>query len=48
MRILFVFDPRRVGYLILSGDKNGNADWYETFIPQVEKIYAKHLTEIGS
>jgi hypothetical protein len=26
MRILFVFDPRRVGYLILGGDKTGNAD----------------------
>jgi hypothetical protein len=48
MRILFVFDPRRVGYLILGGDKTGNADWYGTFIPQAEKIYNKHLTEIGS
>lgn len=48
MRILFVFDPRRVGYLILGGDKTGNADWYETFIPQAEKIYDKHLAEIGS
>jgi hypothetical protein len=46
IRILFVFDPRRVGYLILGGDKTGNASWYTTFIPQAEKIYDKHLKEI--
>jgi DNA-binding XRE family transcriptional regulator len=28
LRILFAFDPRRVGYLILGGDKTGNDDWY--------------------
>jgi hypothetical protein len=48
LRILFVFDPRRVGYLILGGDKTGNDDWYKTFIPQAEKIYFKHLAEIGT
>jgi hypothetical protein len=46
-RILFVFDPRRVGYLILGGDKSGDPDWYETFIPLAERIYGKHLAEIG-
>lgn len=48
LRILFVFDPRRVGYLILGGDKTGDDEWYATFIPQAEKIYDKHLTEIRS
>jgi hypothetical protein len=47
IRILFVFDPRRVGYLILGGDKTGDSSWYETFIPTAEKIYARHLSEIG-
>ena len=47
LRILFVFDPQRVGYLILGGDKTGDADWYTTFIPLAEKIYEKHLAEIG-
>lgn len=46
-RILFVFDPRRVGYLILGGDKTGDADWYETFIPKAERIYERHLAELG-
>jgi hypothetical protein len=47
IRILFAFDPRRVAYLILGGDKTGDSDWYETFIPQAEKIYSQHLREIG-
>jgi hypothetical protein len=48
MRILFVFDPRRIGYLILGGDKTGNDAWYTMFIPIAEKIYRKHLAEIRS
>jgi hypothetical protein len=47
LRILFVFDPRRVGYLILGGDKTGDKNWYKTFIPVAEKIYKEHLAEIG-
>ncbi len=46
LRILFAFDPRRVGYLILGGDKTGNKDWYRTFIPIAEQIYKQHLMEI--
>jgi hypothetical protein len=46
-RIIFAFDPRRVGYLILGGDKTGDTGWYTTFIPHAERIYAKHLAEIG-
>jgi hypothetical protein len=47
LRILFVFDPRRIGYLILGGDKTGKDNWYDTFIPVAEKIYQRHLTEIA-
>ena len=43
-----MFDPRRVGYLILGGDKTSDPDWYEKFIPKAERIYAQHLIEIGS
>jgi len=48
LRILFAFDPRRVGYLILGGDKTGDDDWYEKFVPHAEKIFEKHLEEIRS
>jgi hypothetical protein len=46
-RILFAFDPRRIAYLILGGDKTGDAQWYGNAIHQAELIYARHLEEIG-
>jgi len=46
IRILFAFDPRRVGYLILGGDQTGDNRWYETSIPKAEAIYRQHLLEI--
>lgn len=47
LRILFVFDPRRIGFLILGGDKTGDPDWYVRFIPKAEVIYQEHLKESG-
>jgi hypothetical protein len=46
-RILFAFDPRRNAYLILGGDKTGDANWYVDAIRRAEAIYAQHLIEIG-
>jgi hypothetical protein len=46
-RILFAFDPRRNAYLILGGDKTGDANWYVDAIRRAEAIYARHLKEIG-
>jgi hypothetical protein len=45
-RILFAFDPRRYAYLILGGDKTGDAQWYAEAIRRADAIYAKHLEEI--
>ena len=45
-RILFAFDPRRSAYLILGGDKTGDADWYLDAIRRADAIYALHLGEI--
>jgi hypothetical protein len=45
-RVLFAFDPRRVGLLLIGGDKTGNANWYEENIPKADKIYGKHLREL--
>jgi hypothetical protein len=47
LRILFAFDPRRNAYLILGGDKTGDANWYVNAIRRAEAIYAQHLNEIG-
>ena len=46
-RILFAFDPRRCAYLILGGDKTGSESWYVDAIRQADRVYAKHLKEIG-
>jgi hypothetical protein len=46
-RILFTFDPRRNAYLILGGDKSGDANWYVVAIRRADAIYAQHLREIG-
>ena len=43
IRILFVFDPKQQGVIILGGDKTGDKRWYKTNIPIAEKLYAEHL-----
>jgi hypothetical protein len=45
-RVLFAFDPRRMAYLILAGDKTGDARWYEVNVPKADAIYDRHLREI--
>lgn len=47
-RVLYVFDPRRTGVLLIGGDKTGNPRWYEEFVPRAEAIYEQHLREIGA
>ena len=45
-RVLYAFDPRRVGILLLGGDKTGNARWYEENLPRADAIYRQHLREL--
>lgn len=45
-RVLYAFDPRRVGVLLIGGDKTGNGRWYEEFVPKADSIYSQHLSEI--
>jgi hypothetical protein len=47
-RVLYVFDPRRTGVLLIGGDKTGNPRWYEEVVPKAERIYGQHLREIGA
>jgi DNA-binding XRE family transcriptional regulator len=47
LRILFVFDPRRIGYLILGGDKTGSNDGYTTFIPRQRKSTVSIWRKLG-
>lgn len=45
-RVLFAFDPRRMAYLILAGDKKGDPRWYQVNVPKADAIYDRHLHEI--
>jgi hypothetical protein len=48
LRILFAFDPRRVGVLILGGDKTGQ--WkrrYRDAIPAADDAYDGHLNDLA-
>ncbi|MFY9748877.1 MAG: type II toxin-antitoxin system RelE/ParE family toxin [Acidobacteriaceae bacterium] len=45
-RILFAFDPRRMAYLILAGNKTGDPRWYDVNVPIADAIYDRHLHEI--
>src|ERR1700722_7876843 len=37
-RILFAFDPRRTGILLLGGRKS-DTKWYKTAVPTADKLY---------
>lgn len=45
-RVLYAFDPRRVGILLLGGDKTGKNRWYKQFVPIADRLYDQHLEEI--
>ena len=45
-RVLYAFDPRRVGILLLGGEKTGDKRWYEKYVPQADAIYDRHLAEL--
>lgn len=44
-RILFAFDPRQTGILLIGGRK-GAKDWYRKTIAIAERLYAKYLIEL--
>jgi len=46
LRVLFMFDPRRVAILLLGGDKTGSWNrWYRDAIPQADTLYEVHLED---
>jgi len=47
IRILFRFDRRKTGILLIGGDKQGLWDeWYKKMIPLAEKLYEDYLEEL--
>ena len=44
IRILFAFDPRRMGVLLVGGDKRDRwSSWYEEMIPLADRLFDEHL-----
>lgn len=48
LRVLFAFDPRRVGVLLVGGDKAGRwKRWYAENIPIADDLYDEHLEKLS-
>lgn len=45
-RILYAFDPRRMAILLLGGDKTGNPNWYNEFVPVADRLFEDHLHQL--
>ena len=45
-RVLYVFDPRRTGILLLGGDKTGNNRWYEENVPKADALYDEYMEDL--
>lgn len=46
-RTLYALDPRRTAILLIGGNKEGNDNWYKTYIPIADKLYTQHLSELN-
>jgi hypothetical protein len=42
-RVLYAFDPRRSGILLIGGCKVGNDRWYDEHVPIADRLYDVHL-----
>jgi hypothetical protein len=45
-RVLYAFDPLRVGILLIGGDKTGNERWYDEHVPIADRLYYEHVVQI--
>lgn len=43
IRILYAFDPKQQGIILLGGNKQGDKRWYKTNIPIAEQRFSEHL-----
>jgi hypothetical protein len=45
-RVLYAFDPLRIGLLLIGGDKTGDNNWYGRMVPLADRLFAAHLAEL--
>lgn len=48
IRVLYIFDPRRIAILLIGGDKTGQSRWYEKYISIADKLYDDHIAQLQS
>jgi hypothetical protein len=48
LRVLYAFDPRRTALLLIGGDKTGDPNWYEKFVPIADDLFDRHLKSLRS
>jgi len=46
LRVLYAFDRRRMAILLIGGDKTGNPQWYEEYVPVADRLFDDHLKQI--
>jgi hypothetical protein len=46
LRVLYAFDPRRSGNLLIGGDKTGDDRFYQRMIPIADTLYDTYINEI--
>ena len=46
IRIFYAFDPRRAAILLIGGDKTGDDQFYNRYVPLADKLYNEHLKEL--
>jgi hypothetical protein len=39
LRVLYAFDPRRTALLLLGGDKTGDPNGYDKFVPIADDLF---------
>lgn len=45
-RVLYAFDPRRMGILLIGGDKTGDNRWYDKHVAIADRLYDAHLAQL--
>jgi len=46
-RVFYAFNPRRDAIMLIGGDKTGDKRFYERMIPIADRLYDRHLRELG-
>ena len=46
IRVFYAFDPRRCVILLRGGDKTGNDQFYDKYVPIADQIYDEYLEEL--